>query len=49
MIWIAIAIVVSTIILCETIEKFVDIRPEGQECYCDSCPMQNECWEAIGK
>lgn len=46
MIWIAIAMVVSVVILCETIEQCVNIKYEEQEDCCDSCPMQNEC-EAI--
>lgn len=49
MMWIAITIVVSVAIICECIEGCIKLKYEEQECCCDSCPMQNECWEAMGK
>lgn len=49
MIWIAIAIIVSVTVICECITDCVTVEHKEQECCCDTCPMQNECWEAMGK
>ena len=49
MIWIAITIVMSVLFICECIVQCVTAKYKVQESCCDSCPMQNECWEAMGK
>lgn len=48
MMWIAIATIVVVVIICECITDCVSLKYKEQECWCDSCPMQNECWEAMG-
>ena len=51
--WVAITILGLTAIICECVSDCVKViyrnRHEEQECCCDSCPMQNECWEAMGE
>ena len=49
MIWIAITIILVAVIICECITDCVTHKYKWQKSCCDSCPMQNECWEAMGK
>ena len=49
MIWIAITTIVVAVIICECITDCVALKYKEQESCCDSCPMQNECWEVMGK
>ena len=49
MIWIATTVVMSVLFICECVVRCVEAKYTEQECCCDSCPMKNECWEAMGK